>query len=402
MADVTDELRAAGVPLEPELTQSQVYIDVLRTLGYSFRLNLANQTVEVNGHALTDVTAAIMRDAMRNRAVKNMAALEDAWVAEAARNAYHPVKDYLNKLVWDGGDHIAALSKKMESASGCVDYKDGEPPVPLHAVYLYRWLIGAVAKVMEGAQNPMLCWDGPQGIGKSLLAAWLCVLSEYFIEAPINVQDKDSDVRLLSKWIWEVSELDATTRKADISALKAFITKNKVTVRKAYGRNDMTGPAMASFIGTVNNSTGFLADETGSRRFYIVRLTKIDWSYRELDVDQIWAQAMHLYLNGETGALSPEERAAQEAVNRQYEVETPLEDWLQMYFYLTGDASDRLSMGEIINQLRVRECKLSGPERAQAAEVARVLTRLGVKKVHTEHGNRWTGIALNHSTAEHS
>lgn len=397
-----DELRAAGVPTEPELAQSATYIEALKLLGYTFRLNLASQTVEVSGRALTDITAATIRRDMRDRGVKNMAAVEDAYMAEAQRNCYHPVKDYLARLVWDGEDHISAWASKMESDSGVVDYHDGNPPIPLHAVYLYRWAIGAVAKVMTGAQNPMLVWDGAQGLGKSLLAERLCPLPEFFIESPINVQDKDSDVRLMSKWIWEVSELDATTRKADVSALKAFITKGKVTVRKAYGRNDVTGLAMASFIGTVNNSTGFLTDETGSRRFYIVKLTNIDWSYRDLDVDQFWAQAMHLYLNGESAALTAEEQAAQRAVNAQYEVETPLEDWLAQYFHITGDENDRLTMGEIINHLRLKEIKLSGSERAQAMELARVLTRLEVRHALRRHNGKptrvWIGIAVNHGT----
>lgn len=393
----TDELREAGVRIETAPTPSETMITALRTLGYRFALNLANQTIEVNGFPITDITAAAIRTAARDNGMKHMGALEDAYMVEAQRNGYHPIKNYLNGLVWDGEDHITALASKLESDSGAVDYGDGQAPVSIHAIYLYRWLIGCVAKIFAGAQNPMLVWDSLQGLGKSLLARWLCPLPEYFIEGAINVSDKDSELRLMSKWIWEVSELDATTRKADVSALKAFITRGVVTVRKAYGRNDVSGHAMASFIGTVNNSTGFLADETGSRRFYIVKLNRIDWSYRELDVAQIWAQAVHLYLHGEPYELTSEERAAQGRINAQYEVETPLEDWMQQYFMLTGDDSDRLTMGEIINHLRNKDIKLSGPERAQAGELARVLTRLGVKKKHTERGNRWLGISLIHS-----
>lgn len=396
MADSNEELREAGVPLEPELAQSQTYVEALRMLGYRFALNLADQSVEVNGYAITDITEARLRTLMRDRGVKNMPALQDAWTVAAEQNAYHPVKQYLNSLKWDGHNHIWTLTQMLESENAPVVYPDGTR-MPLHGVYLYRWLIGAVAKALDGEQNPMMVWDGAQGLGKSLLARWLCPLPEYFIEGAINVQDKDSDVRLMSKWIWEVSELDATTRRADVSALKAFITKGKVTVRKSYGKRDVAGPALCSFIGTVNNSTGFLADETGSRRFYISKLTKIDWGYRKLDIEQIWAQAIHLYtVEGEKPLLTSEERAAQQAVNRNYEVETPLEDWLQLYFFLTGDETDRLTMGEIINHLRAKDIKLSGPERAQAGEVGRVLTRIGIRKKHTDRGNVWVGIALNH------
>lgn len=399
-----DELHAAGVPVHIELTPSQSYIEVLRTLGYSFALNLADQSVEVNGAKLNDITAAVIRTQMRDRGVKNMSAVEDAYLGEAQRNAYHPIKNYLNGLKWDGGDHISELCNSITSDSGAVDYRDGNPPTPLHAVYIYRWSIGAVAKVMQPlVQNPVLVWDSAQGLGKSRLARWLCPLTNYFIEGPIVVGDKDSELRLMSKWIWEVSELDATTRKADVSALKGFIFRDIVTVRRAYGRHDTVGQAMTSFIGTVNNSTGFLADETGSRRFYIVKLTHIDWQrYTQIDINQYWAQAMHLYLNGEPWELTPEELAAQRSVNAQYEVETPIEDWMRQYFTFTGDEADMLTAGEIINHLRSRGIDLSGSERAQAMELARVLPRLGATHTLRRYAGKparvWVGIIINHAS----
>lgn len=390
-----EALREAGVPIEPENTPSQNIMTALKALGYTFRLNLCGMVLEVNGVPLNDLLEAEIRTQMRDRGAKSMNAVEDAYKTEAKRNSYHPIRDYFKQLKWDGKDHISALAAKLTSDNDPVIYADGAK-APLHAVYLYRWMIGAVAKVMHGEQNPMLTWDGPQGIGKSLLARWLCPKQEWFIEAPINPQDKDCDVRLMSLFIWEVSELDATTRKADVSALKAFITKGKVTVRKSYGRNDISGAAMCSFIGTVNNTTGFLADETGSRRFYICRLTGIDWTYRDLDVDQLWAHAVSEYQAGASPHLTREEKAAQAVVNQRYEVETPLEDWLQQYFTLTGDPDDLLSMGEIITHLADKGVRLHGSERAQSMELGRVLPRLGATKVHTRTGKRWAGIAAKH------
>lgn len=393
---VNEELKKLGVAVTQPETQSESILSVLQQLGYRFRLNMADMSIEVNGGPISDIAAAEIRMVMRDRGVKNMAAVEDAYMVEARRNSYHPIKDYLNALTWDGNDHISALAAKLQSENEPVRYRDGTT-LPLHAVYLYRWLLGAVAKVLDGEQNPMLVWDGPQGLGKSLLARWLCPVAGAFIEGPINVQDKDSDVRLMSKFIWEVSELDATTRRADVSALKSFITKGHVVVRKAYGRHDVNGAAICSFIGTVNNSTGFLADATGSRRFYICKLTAIDWSYRKLDVDQVWAQAVALYLGGEKPNLTPEESAVQQSVNDQYQVETPLEDWIEEHFTITHRADDTLSIAEIIKHLDMKGIKLSGSERAQAMEIALVLTRKKLIKRHTKTGKVWQGIVLNHS-----
>lgn len=128
---------------------------------------------------------------------------------------------------------------------------------------------------------------------------------DYFIEAPINTDDKDSEIRLISAWIWEVSELGATTRKADYEALKAFLTTRKVTVRKPYGRHDISKPALASFIGTINNSSGIFSDPTGSRRFLVSKIEEINWDYSvSIDPTDVWAEAMAAYLAGESWKLT--------------------------------------------------------------------------------------------------
>jgi predicted P-loop ATPase len=387
-----DELRKVGVNVQPPILESDVIIAHLKDLGYTFRINECADTLEVNGYAITDEIKAEIRMKLRDTGyAKKIAAAEDAYLAHGKRNGYHPIRDYLDALKCDGVDHIGALAGFMSSSDPPVVYKDGTS-LPLHHAYLYRWLVGAVMKIYSGAQNPMMVWDSVQGLGKSTLAHWLCPLPNFFLEGAINVQDKDSDIRLLSNWIWEVSELDATTRKADQSALKAFITKEVVTVRKSYGRHDTKKPALASLIGTVNNTSGFLADESGSRRFMITRLTRIDLAYQKLDIHQLWAQAYQLYLDGETNRLTPEEAAAQRAVNERYEVETVLSDWIDKYFDFHPDYDDRYSMADVITAMQIDGMRLTGSERSQAMELSRVLIQRGAKKVHDRGGNRWVGL----------
>ena len=387
-----EELKKVGVNVQPPILESDVIIAHLKDLGYTFRINECADTLEVNGYAITDEIKAEIRMKLRDTGyAKKIAAAEDAYLAHGKRNGYHPIRDYLDGLTWDGQDHIGTLANYMSSSNPPVVYSNGSS-LPLHHVYLYRWLIGAVMKIHTGAQNPMLVWDSVQGLGKSTLAHWLCPLPNFFLEGAINVADKDSDIRLLSNWIWEVSELDATTRKADQSALKAFINKEIVTVRKSYGRHDTKKPALASLIGTVNNTSGFLADESGSRRFLITRLTRIDLNYQKLDINQIWAQAHQLYLDGETNRLEPEEAAAQRKVNEQYEVETVLSDWIDKYFEFDPSYTDRYSMADIITAMQIDGMRLTGSERSQAMELSRVLVQRGAKKIHTDQGKRWIGL----------
>lgn len=391
-----DELKKAGVvvlpPVAPELPQSVAIIDRLAVLGFTFRLNLCSDSVEVNGRKISDVTAAEIRVALRDNGMgKQIAAAEDAYVAEAKRNAYHPIREYLNNLTWDGNDHISRLTGYMESSDPPIVYASGVK-APLHHVYIYRWLIGAVAKALAAEQLAMLVLDGVQDLGKSSLARWLCGgMPEYFIESAIKVEDKDTEVRLIDRWIWEVSELDATTRKADQSALKAFITKKEVTVRKAYGRHEITKPALAALMGTLNNSTGFLTDDTGNRRFMIAWLTSLNFRYADIDVNQVWAQAVRLYQDGEPWKLVGEERSTQRDINKRYEVETVLSDWLEKFFVFDPEAEEKFSLADILSAMD-NEYRPSGSERSQAMELARVLTSKGAKKVETRTGKRWIGL----------
>ena len=121
--------------------------------------------------------------------------------------------------------------------------------------------MGAVARAYQKTQSRLLILDGEQGIGKSHFVRWLAApvkRDDLYIEGPINPDDKDSLVRLMTVWLWEVAELGGTTRKSDREALKHFLSQEQVTVRRPYGRYDLVKPALSAFIGTVNNEAGIL------------------------------------------------------------------------------------------------------------------------------------------------
>ena len=375
--------RAATQPSgdDKPATKSEIVIRTLKQLGYAFRLNQCSDTVEVNGKRIDEVQQAIIMTALRDRDFKNEKMIEQIWITEAARNGYHPIRDYLEACQWDGKPHIERLAQHFVCVDEPVQYPDGSV-VPLSNVYLWRWLIGAVAKVYAQRQNLMLVFAGPQGIGKSAFARWLCSgIPRCYIEAPLTVGERDTEVRLMNHFIWEVAELDATTRKSDVAALKSFITRETVTARKAYGHHDTIKPACASLFGSINPGAGFLADETGNRRFYVTTLEKIDWNYTSIPVDQVWAQAVHLYRQGESWQLQPNEAQSQHDTNRDHEVDTLLDDWIQRHFILDGEATIAMSAAEIVDHLRRHhDIKLTGTERAQAMEIGRTMVRFGIKK----------------------
>ncbi len=385
-----DDGSTSPTPLLP----SERIIAALVASGYAFRLNLLSDVIEVNGAALTDVIEAQIRTQMRDAGVR-ITGLQDSWTVAAAADSYHPIRDYLTGTPWDGVPRMPILAACLQSSDPPVVYADGSA-CPMPVVYLTRWLIGAVAKALEGEQNGMLVLTGGQGIGKSQFVRWLCSgLPAYFAESPINVADKDSHVRLMTRFIWEVSEFDATTRKADVAALKAFISTRTVTVRRAYARHDSVKPAVASLIGTLNDSTGFLTDETGSRRFMVVSLDHIDWAYQDIDINQIWAEATHRMQAGEPWRLLPEEARHQTAQNREYEAESLLTSWIGKYFLIDPARSDwRMTAADVADHLRERhDIRLSGSERAQAMEISRVMGHLAVPRVKSGGQRYYGGIA---------
>ncbi len=380
--------------IPPPMAVSARILGALQQLGYTFALNLLTGDVTVNGTPMTKVIAAQIRTALRDRMIRPIGAVDDVILTEAARFAYHPLRDYLEKLTWDGIPRIEQLAHYCTGTDSPIIYPDGTTK-PLLNVYLRRWLIGACAKIYDQAQNMMLVLVGPQRSGKSTLARWFCPLPQFFLENAINTQDKDTFVRLMNYWIWEVAELDATTRKADVSALKDFITRKDVTVRKAYGAYDVTQPATASLIGTVNESDGFLADSTGNRRFLVVTITSIDLAYQRLDLQQIWAEAMHAYQGGESWELSPEEYQAQSEANRQHETSDILEGWIDRHFWIDTTDQTGMTTSDIIDHLRSKEVPVNA-DRQWEMRIGSILRRRGLTKQRQQAGliraYRWYGL----------
>ena len=337
--------------------------------GYRFAMNDMSEVVELNGDALNDTKMGIVEARIRDEQAPVEHA-KNAITVLADKNRYHPIKSYFRGLEWDGQDWITLLASYFTDKEG------------MFYLWLRRWLVGAVAKV-EGDgqhQNFMLVLDGVQDAGKSWLAQWICPIKQYFTESQLNPDDKDSLVRLMSNFVWEIGELGTVTRRVDREALKRFISMRKVTVRAAYGRLDTVKPAIASFIGTVNDEGGgFLNDPTGNRRYAVSTLTKIDWNYAtEIELGQVWAQAFHLYQAGEPWELRGDEAKRRDEINLTYQTADPMEDMIPPMFDIDSAQADndawRLTAPEILEMLGLK------PERANAMRLAAALKGLRLDK----------------------
>lgn len=352
------------IDIIPRASQSKSWRDYIRALdgwGYTFKLNEMDAAIEVNGARMDDLLRAEIRTKMRESGYRSMSPIEDAYAYAAKLDGYHPIKDFFNGLEWDGLPNISTLASFFQ------------PPDPFY-IFLRRWLIGAIAKIMEGGQNAMLVLEGPQGIGKSHFARWLCPLDGYFTEGPLNPENKDDVIRLMQFLVWEVAELGSTTRKADREALKFFISQRDVTVRVPYAKYAITKAAACSLLGTFNDEAGLLSDPTGNRRFLIAPVESIDWGYIELDIHQIWAEAMSAYVGGEAWQLDSDELAHQERINENYEIDDPLIDLIMERFEVTLDENDWITTNELMEVLDLK------PTRANAMFLGAACKKIGLEK----------------------
>jgi len=373
------------------------FVQTLTLLGYDFRLNEAGDTVECNGKPLDPITLAQVRARMRAESFNSADAVKDVILMQAGLNRYHPIRQYLATagIGWDGSRHIQTLSYYFE---------DVTQPHKLFSTWLRKWLIGAVAKATDGEhhQNAMLVIDGPQGIGKSHFVQWLCSpIPDYFVEGGINPENKDCWVRLMSNFVWEVGELGATTKRADIEALKQFISTKRVSVRKPYGEVDTVKPALASLIGTVNEMAGILSDQSGNRRFLVSTIKAIDWNYTtDVDINQVWGEAFVAYQRGEPWQPTPEELKLSEENNQGYQTPNPLEGILDAAFEINLEKIDAPSWwtptNRLVSVVQSRGYR-GGTSRGIAMEIAATLKAMGLTKekrrqplavIRDEHGKQ--------------
>lgn len=375
-------------------TQSQIIARALSDLGYTFRLNDCDDTLEVNGEYLSDAIEAKILTQMYDIGFKGAAILRTIMLSLAFDNRYHPIKQYLNQLVWDGIDRIQMLANCLPDVHPPIKYIDGSVK-PVCYVYLRRWLVGSVKKVFDGSQNIMLVFVGEQDWGKSSVVAHIgSCLPNYLVTSRIDPNDKDHLLRLGNKFIWDVDELDATTKKADVAAIKSFITMPLADVRRAYGRFNIRKPACVSFIGTVNdNGAGFLMDETGNRRFMVVELSSIDFAYSQIDVHQLWAQAVAYWRAGETGTLETHEKQIQREINAGYEPRDLVEEYLMRYFNIDPNSKAFLTTGDILNHLTDNQVPIRGDERAMQMKIAKTAKRLKLKKYQNGTMRGYQGIS---------
>lgn len=235
----------------------------------------------------------------------NKASLDEGIQTVAHSQRYHPVREWLGGIVWD----------KKPRIDRWLMHALGETPATVPAAlaeYLglvgRYWVMGMVWRVMEPGCKFDYCpvLEGSGGLRKSTLVEVLAG-SEYYSDTPFEVgRGKEGPEQVQGCWLYEIAELTHFS-KAEVGAIKAFISSKVDRYRVAYGSTVEAFPRQCVLVGTTNEDT-YLRDRTGNRRFWPVPVrnqinTEFVAKYRE----QLLAEAYELYLQGASYTPSADE-----------------------------------------------------------------------------------------------
>lgn len=218
-----------------------------------------------------------------------------AAIAAGKINCYHPVRDYLDSLAWDGAPRIDSLFPVYFGAEDS----------PYTRAVGRCTLLAAVARVRTPGclVHTVTTTIGPQGCGKS--SAWRVLASpRFYTDADIDAGSKDAALVLRGRWIAELSEVH-TLHRSTANQQKGWISRSSDRQRDPYARLATDTPRMSILVGT-SNEARYLSDPSGGRRHWPITVGKIDLFALTRDRDQLWAEASRRRAEGEQWWFTPE------------------------------------------------------------------------------------------------
>ena len=291
--------------------------------------------------------------------------------AVARDRSFNPVIDYLECLHHDG------RSRLTNWLASCL----GADQTTYNETVGKAMLIAAVARIFDpGCKvDTVPIFEGAQGARKS--TAVKALFDPWFSDELADLGSKDAAMQTRGVWGIEVSELDAMSRM-EVSRIKAFITRTTDRFRPPYGSRIMESPRSCVFWGTTN-ADGYLKDETGGRRFWPVKIGRINVDLLRERRDQLWAEAVMLYKAGVPWWITKSEtqRDAERHQRDRY-VGDPWDDIISSYVNLQSEVT---ITDVLANALHMDKSRWTQTEQNR---VARCLKALGCNRVQVRTGDK--------------
>lgn len=321
-----------GVAIRPMQTTDNLKA-VMRLFGWCApRFNEMTKKVELTKIGLIDgrhdqSNAALVLlgdDAIRSGLSRE--GLLDLVETIGGENSYHPCKEWVESQPWDGVSRLEIFYDTLV----LVDPTKAQ----LRAKLVDGWMLQGIGALLEPngiAAQGVLTVVAPQARNKTRWVASLCpVPGAVRTGMHIDPLNKDSVFAASGAWITEAGELDTTTRKADVGALKAFFTRSLDILRPPYAKRENEYKRRTVFVGTVNG-TGFLHDTTGNRRYWTIAVDRCDL-LEPAQMQQVWAEYLQKYQQGERWFLDATTQDALNTVNLEYTATEPLRDLIASKF----------------------------------------------------------------------
>ena len=295
------------------------------------------------------------------------ASLRKAVEAVAHEHPFHPIRDWLDGLSWDGISRIETLFAVYFGARKS----------PFSLAVGRNFLVGAVARIFSPGvkHDTMPVLEGEQG---NLKSSSIQVLfgEDWAAELKASPDHKDFEASLLGIWVLEFAELETLVR-ADIGRIKMQLSVQSDWVRLPYRPANQRFPRQCVFIGTTNDDL-YLKDPTGGRRFWPIRCGRIDIDSLRRDREQIWAEAVKEFKEGGTWWKVPidEAREEQEKRYRADSWEEIIRPWLS--------SRSEITMTEILGECL--ELERSRHDLSAQIRVGNALKRCGWERVKVRRG----------------